>query len=129
MTVQENIVRQTREALNMIFQSARAMPEEKLTWSPAEGTRTALHQLQECAAVTDLYMFMLGRASRNQSEEAATQEMATWTTLDIIEAKAREYTEEYLAVILTIPDADLMNDVQTPWGEVRPMVDILGAHY
>jgi hypothetical protein len=39
----------TRQAARDLERVIRAMPPDRLTWSPPEGGRTALDQLQECA--------------------------------------------------------------------------------
>lgn len=119
MRYQDGVILQTQAAAERLFKTARAMPQEKLSWSPLDAGRTALDQLQECAQASLFFGAMLRDRAVPDFDAARFEEMraarAGWT-LDDCERAARENTEAFCAVVRDFPDDDLQKTLFIPFG-------------
>jgi hypothetical protein len=123
MTFQERIARQTTNAGEALFQSARAMPEDKLDWKPADDARTALDIVRECAYTP---AGLPGLLAGNGTDPAFLEEFGrlaaearTWTTLEAVEAGYRKNIETALGAIRACPDEALDQVYPVPFGAGR----------
>jgi len=134
MRFQDQIAVATMRAVDDIFRSARAMPEDKLHWTPFESKRSMLDCLQECAQAPNFFLNMLETRSmpefREEDFERARAEWAQWDTLDKCEQVCRKNTEKLCAVIRTFPDEDLGITIHLPFGGgmERSMADVAMFH-
>jgi hypothetical protein len=122
MTSQEQAAQLTRDAGEALFASARAMPADKLNWSPAGDARTALHMLQECAYYLPTLAPLLSQGDGMVERFTAVagpamEESKSWDTLDKVETAYNGYLEATLAAIRAVPDNDLNREVPLPWAE------------
>src|SRR5262245_4855463 len=110
MTVKELAVRIVEKSVTDLFRSAKAMPEEKLNWRPAESCRTALEYLQECAQSVKWPISLLspeGFQFNPEMFQKAMEERAQWTTLEACEKAARNNLAEVTEFIRSYPEDDL----------------------
>lgn len=135
MKMQEFIIYQTQGAMQMFYNSARSMPEDKLTWQPEETARTPLDLAQECAYFP-LWMIplLVDRKSPEYTPEdyqAMKDLRASWTTVDACEAACRENSEKYFAAIRAIPDDELDTMVDLPFapGMKDSLAGVAMFHY
>lgn len=133
MNFQKAITEMTWEAVEMLLRYAKAVPEEKLSWRPAEQARSVLEILQECALLPSLLADLLEERPQEKVENARWESL--WaqarelTTVEACERVLRENTERLLAVIQAIPDADFQQQVMTPWGRKFPVYELMYDHY
>jgi hypothetical protein len=107
MRFQDHVVALTRSLGDALFQSARAMPPEKLDWKPLDAGRSAIEMLQECAGSPTFVPDVLRGEGATAGAETAKQvrkERATWRTLDECESAYRANVEPALAAIRDYPD-------------------------
>lgn len=135
MRLQNQLVRMTQKALDDLIRAVEAMPEDKLDWSPAPTSRSALNQLKEVAVSTRYLCGLLreGKAPDGESHGAASvgAQMGEITTVSQAKERAREGTAELCSLIVAYPDDKLDEDVVLPFGGgIRmTMADCLGLHY
>ena len=118
MTTKELAARLVETGMESLFRSARAMPEDKLTWRAGEDCRTALEYLQECAQSLKWPETLLNLDKRPlgpEAFEAARQERAGWTSLQACEDAARANLPTTLAYIRDYPEGDLDRVIELPF--------------
>lgn len=120
MTSKELIVAMTEKSFKDIFRTARAVPEDKLSWKPAESSRSALEQLQECAQSPIWSVGLLNdRQVPDFTPEMFEQfrtERAAWTTVDACEAEALNRLPKLLDAIDRFPESDMQQTLFLPFG-------------
>lgn len=132
MRLQDFIADQTLLAAEELFLQARQIPEDKLAWRAMDEGRTALDQLQECAAAPSSYTNILRREPKaflDSDREKRQLAKATWLTVDKCETECRERTAILLEIIRAIPDTALSDSVMMPWGEEWKISDVSAMHY
>jgi len=134
MKYQDQIIRSTRFALEDLFRTAKAVPLDKIEWTPLEEGRSVLDQLQECAQAPVWYKSILeARAWLFDEEkwEQALKERKEWNTIEKCEEVAKENTEKLFETIQNFPDEDLDIMVHFPFhgGILRSIADIMGFHH
>ena len=113
MRFQDHVVALTRSLGDALFQSARAMPPEKLVWKPLDAGRSAIEMLQECAGSAAFVPDVLrgeGATAGAETAKRVRTERSSWRTLDECEAAYRKNVEPALQAILQYPD-DQMEDM------------------
>lgn len=118
ITTKEFLILQLQRAVDDLFRSARAMPEEKLTWQTSETSRTPLDILQECAQSLKWPQHLLRDITETPTTEAfqAMQtERAQWTTIDACESAARKNLAETIEFIKSYPEDDLNRVISLPF--------------
>lgn len=121
----------TEAAVNMLFDSAKRMPEDKLVWSPLEQGRTALDQLQECATAPDFYLRYLDPkyTPLYNSYEEASAAGKNFLTLAACEQECERLTGQLIDAIRAITP-DRLGEMHTMmWGEQMSIAGIAGLHY
>jgi hypothetical protein len=135
VSYQENIIEATDKAIEALFRSARAMPVDKLEWSPLDQGRTVLDQLQECAQSPAWFITML---TLHKFPDMTPEDMAKgrearkqWKTIDECEKVCKENSAKLYEVIRGVPEADFMIMVHLPFGEGldMPLMAIMAAHH
>ncbi|HEY3266369.1 MAG TPA: DinB family protein [Armatimonadota bacterium] len=120
MRYQDQLIRDTRAAVDSLFKAARAMPQDKLTWKAGDDARTALDMCAECAQVIPSTLEMLkARAMPPMDAEQMQQECAeraSWS-LEECERRCREECETFNAVLRDFPDEDLQKPIALPFGD------------
>jgi uncharacterized damage-inducible protein DinB len=125
----------TKNATEAISNSARAMPEGKLTLSVLDEGRTALDLLQECAQSPMWFAQILENRAAPEFDEAAweeaTKQCQQWQMLDACEQACKENSEMLYKIIQTFLDEELLNEISLPFGEnfVASFADICMFQY
>lgn len=120
MRYQDQLIVDTKAAIDSLFKAARAMPADKLTWKVNETGRTALNLCAECAQMIPMTTEMLKTKSMPPMDESAMEQMsaqsAGWT-LDDCERICREQSESLCGVIRGYSDDDLALPIALPFGD------------
>lgn len=120
MSFQKRVAKLTVSAGEALFQSARAMPEDRLTWKAAGDPRTALDLLRECALTPQgLPALLESRGTEPAFMEEYGRwvaESQAWTTVEQAEAAYRKNIEIALDAIRNASDDVLDKDFPVPFG-------------
>lgn len=128
------IITMTENAINGFFNYARAVPEDKLTWQPAEGARSALDIAQECAQSPGWSAGLLKAKKFGGFDEermaAIQEERAQWTTVEDCERVCRERSAALFEEIRAFPEDMMEETVELPWGKkTYAWWEIMFLHY
>ncbi len=120
MRYQDQLIRDTRNATDALFQAARAMPDEKLSWKVLDKGRSALDMCAECAYLIPSTIEMLRTKTMPPMEPGAIEAMqadrAGWS-LDDCERLCREGSEKLYDVLRDYPDDELTHRIELPFGD------------
>lgn len=124
MNFKDFAIRQNLKASEDLLRNARATPEDKLRWRPAEKTRSVMEVCQEAAQSPGWGVLILqhrgwpgGTPEEMQAQMAKAQaERDSWDTLDKVEAALRANLEKLAAAIRELPDAELTTTIRLPFG-------------
>ena len=123
----------TLDVVDELMRYAKAVPNDKLTWRPAEHARSVLEILQECATLPAAWAAWL--QERPESPPSMEQyapycaQAATLTTLDACETALRENTARLLQVVETLSEADLSQTAVAPWGKTYTLAEGCMLHH
>lgn len=125
-----HLIEMTRSSQDMLFQSARKMPADKLTWKPLDAGRSVLDQLQECALSADMYIALIDSTYSPQfaNYEEMGAAMAQLDTLDKCEDACRRMTERLCEGIARMTPEDAGKIHEMPWGSSYPGSVVAGFH-
>jgi len=111
MKYQEFIIDNTRTAMNEAFRSAKAVPADKLEWSPLDQGRSVLDLCRELARCGEwTHDLVSGKEMPGWDEETMAKEKAItdqWKTVEECEAAANAVLERLYELYRTVPDARL----------------------
>lgn len=119
------------ESVDTLYRNARAVPEDKLNWSPGSEARTVMSLLQECVQSPGWSTDMLNdRAIKGDfSEEAFAKiaaERAQWDTIDKCEAECRTRVGKLIETIENFPEAEMTDTLFLPFTQKdHPYWDIM----
>ena len=132
MNAQELLIQQTEKQIAQLFAVARRLPADKLDWKPAPGARSALCQLQEVATALPIFwqIYTDRKLDWDPGKMAAwVEERSKLTTLDELEAVAKENTRKLAEFIRELDPEHLTDSVELPFPGERNMADVLGYHF
>lgn len=135
MDYQENLIAVTKKAVDDLFRCARAVPADKLEWSPLDQGRTVLDQLQECAhAPTWFAHILIHRVAPPMTPEdfqKSREARKQWKTIDECEKVCAENGEELYAAVRAVPEADFKQTISLPFGEgfTMSLMEIMAMHH
>jgi hypothetical protein len=133
MTFYEALERMTQEAVDLLFRYARAVPEERLRWRPAEHARSVMEILEENAILPYVLCLVLQeRPAQPDSSlwQRAAQLAGSLDTVDACEQACRKGTAELIQQIRELDPADLLHQsVMMPWGKAMSLFEIAYDHY
>ena len=118
-TVQEFLAMSTENAKNELVQALLNLPEDKRAWSPSATARTALDMVAECAINNGFTVGLIEshewpkRDWPTYQSEKAELAAGDWGALRTLLEKN---TEQAIAAIRAVPNADLDIQVETPYG-------------
>lgn len=123
MQATDLLIRQLERELDGFLRIAGKVPADKLDWTPGEGTRSALSQMQEVATVISENWGLYETRQMVWNDEA----FAAWlekrgelTTFEAIETRLRADIQQLIDFVRTMTPEDLEADVQMPWpGEFK----------
>ncbi|MCG9895615.1 MAG: DinB family protein [Fimbriimonadaceae bacterium] len=134
MRVQEFIVRQTQKAVGDFFRAVEALPPDRIDWKPEALARSALSQAQEVALAPPVFIELIELGADFEFSEHAREDAmkAREAIPDLASARemAMKTTGELCAVILSVPDERLEEDLVLPFGGGARMTlaDVMGLH-
>ena len=117
-TFQAFLVNAIPQAAKDLETALLRLPEDKRNWSPTENARSAMNMIAECAILGDPTGIVKSRSFPTDFDMAAfharRNELATdWETCrELLHANV----DRAIATIREIPDSDLDQTVQMPWG-------------
>ena len=130
MRFQDHTVGRTQRALDDLVRAARAIPRERLDWSPGGAARSALAQMREIAQTGERFLPLIVGDARGFEGHAAREEAAAEGTddLDALVTRARAGVAELCRAIVAIPDEALEREITLPFGggTVMTLADALG---
>ncbi|HLK56794.1 MAG TPA: DinB family protein [Chthonomonadaceae bacterium] len=124
-TVKQLAVKLVRNGADNLERNLKAMPEDKWSWRPNDAGRSALHQVVECAGFNHLGAQVLKTHEFPPFDpQALKQAEATYDTLDKALGFLHTSTDEFVAAIEALPEADLDAMVTLPWGQ-RSLAEVI----
>lgn len=118
MTIQEYMIDTTRRSAQSLWKYAKAVPADKIEWSPGEGARTVLDLARECAMCPDWCIDVITGSGPEWSEEvgaAIKAEQEQWKTVEDCEAECNRRLEKLYEYFRTIPDEKLTETKFLPY--------------
>jgi len=131
MDAYEFLSSQTTRQIDKLFAAARALPEERLNWKPSENSRSAVDMLQEVATALGRFADAWNRRKIEWDQEkfmSWQQERAKLTSLDELEARTRQETEDFLQTIKSIDASQWTEAVEMPFPGEFTVADVLSYH-
>lgn len=131
MTAQDVLVRVLERNTDSFVRMVRRVPQDRLTWSPGDGVRSALDQFQEVATLVGDHWSVFSDRRMEMTPESFRDwitRRSALTDLDALETRLRADTQRLIEFVRELPEADLSLPVQLPFpGEYR-MVDVIQNH-
>lgn len=115
MRIQDYFVATTQRAAEEAFRSAKAVPADKLEWSPEDVGRSVLDLCRELAMTPKWAVDTIEGVQGDYSEEAMTalkNEQAAWKTVEDCQAKYEEHAVAMNELFRNLPDERL---AETRW--------------
>lgn len=124
----ELLCRATERQLDKLFMVAKQIPEDKLDWSPGEGSRSALDQLQECATAIETFWPSYEKRKMEWSDEMFREwmaERAKLKTMTELEAVCRTQVRKLLDFTKGLTEEQLDEKVQLPFPGDYTLADVI----
>ncbi len=128
-TQQSFLAAATEKAAADLAKAFVTLPEDKRLWQPAEATRSAMDQVAECALLASYTANLLHTRQWPDGQfdlffdEKAELVMQGWEELH---PRLIENAGRVAAAIAAVPDSDLTDEIEMPWG--KQSVDELLAY-
>lgn len=135
MRIQEQVVRMTQRALDDVCRAARAVPDDKLDWSPMGAARSCLEQMREIAGAAAWFLPIVRDRAAPVFDAHAKREsvraLRAFKTLDACIEGARTGTATLCEAILALEDEHLDEEIHLPFGggTSLAMVDVALLHH
>lgn len=134
MTVKEFAVILNDSGTASLFQAAKRVPTDKLTWKPLDSGRSVIDILQECAQSPFWAIGMLQNRTADfdmSFYEKMEAERKTWTTVELCEQNCRTNLKKLYAAIDAFPESDLDQKLTLPFAKdlVMTYAEIMVIHY
>ena len=128
-TQQSFLAAATEKAAADLAKAFVALPEDKRLWQPAESARSAMDQVAECAILTGyianlLHTRQYGNYDMFYAEEVELVRQG-W---EEIHPRLIENAGRAAAAIAAVPDGDLPNEIELPWG-MQSIDELLAYSY
>jgi hypothetical protein len=132
-TLQQQAIKLTKGAVDMLFNNARHIPADKLDWQPMGEARSVMSQVIECAGAAYFFASVLKGEPMDMNDPAQQEKRkqfeASLTTIEAVEDAARKSHEILYSVIASVPDGDLDELCPMPWNPNNTKADIIFAPY
>ncbi len=115
MRLQDHMIEAIRNAQAEAFRYAKAVPDDRLEWTPLEKGQSVLSMTRELAKTPDwAYYVLTGAQPENPETAEADQkaEMESWKNVSECEAACLEKLERLFALYRAMPDSQLS---ETKW--------------
>ncbi|MGQ9882335.1 MAG: DinB family protein [Armatimonadota bacterium] len=132
MSFYDALERMTWEAVEMLFRYARAVPEARRAWRPAEHARSVIEIAKENAILP--YALLIALRERPSEADStlwarAEQMAGDLSTVEACEQSCRSATAELITAIRQIPEEAFEQSVMMPWGKPMSLFEIAYDHY
>ncbi|MCC2631413.1 MAG: hypothetical protein K0S20_112 [Patescibacteria group bacterium] len=114
MNASETFSKLFEDGMPMLTAAVNAVPEEKLDWKPAEGSRTIRQVFTEAVMMTAYVAKALNERGVPPYEEMAT-DYAEKTIPELIEQLSVN-AKELKSAIDAFPESEYENKLEAPWG-------------
>ena len=104
-----------KDGVDNLWRSVNAMPEDKIIWRPAEGSRTARELLEELVSTT-VYSISLIHPQENPAKESEDKADLNTKTVAELETEHRSAVVEFLKAVAAFPEEKLSETMDLPWG-------------
>ena len=119
MRLQDYMIGVTREAAKSAFKSARAVPADKLEWSPLDNGRSVLNQCRELAMCPEWAVSIINNEKQPEWSAEVIAEMekmqAAWKTVDDCERECNTRLEKLFELYRNMPDERLEEKKWLPY--------------
>ena len=103
--------------MDEVFRYARAVPEDRVEWMPAESARSVLAQCKELAKCADWSVEVLETGTLSfEPDPASEAEQGALKTVADCERLAREKLDRFYEFARTYPDEKMMATTDLPFG-------------
>jgi hypothetical protein len=132
--LQEFLVRQIQTGMDDIIRAARAVPEDRIVWSPGGDARSVLSQMQEIAMSGAFFTPVLRTGSMPELDGHGRREMArirsSYDTLDKCVDAALIGNSELCLAVMDLTDDRLDEEVWLPLGGgmTLTIAEVIGKH-
>ena len=127
MNTAETLITLMDSGLNMLFDTVKAMPTEKLTWKPAPTSRTVVDLLNEFISTIPGSADMLTARTMNPDFVSGFKEGVERTVAEY-ESDIRAATKTLYAAMRAFPESDFTHKLSLPWGDMS-FLDIMSYPY
>ena len=119
MRIQDYVADSAREAANMAFKYAAAVPDDKLDWSPPGGGRSVLSMCRELAVTPTWTLIAYGEVEEGTGPEYWHNLERQWSTVAQCEAEFNQRFEAMDRYFRSLTDEDLKKTKWLPYNGGR----------
>ena len=130
-TQQSFLAAATKRAAADLAKAFVALPDDKRLWQPADSARSAIDQVAECAILTGYMANLLHTRQWPDGQfdlffaEKAELVAQGW---EEIHPRLVESAGRVAAAIAAVPDGDLTDEIELPWGK-QSVAEMLAYPY
>ncbi|RYD48628.1 MAG: hypothetical protein EOP60_15325 [Sphingomonadales bacterium] len=130
MTAADYLAHQTNRQLERLIEAVRAIPADRMNWSPTPGARSALNQLQEMATIGDAFPSPDPTKIEFTPEQygAWVEDMASRTDIEALIDSLRDYTRRQIEAVRAVPTEKYLVPLENPFGADMKVIDGLTYH-
>jgi len=130
-SLQTFLAQATQKAADDLKAAVLRVPEDKREWSPLDKARTALDQAAECAILTGSTADLIAArvwSMGSDFSEFLKQKAELARDWDAIQTLLQQNTERVIEAIRAVPEEDLENIIDMPWGPMT-LANIMAYPY
>lgn len=131
MNANEVLVRLMERQCDSFLKTLKRVPEDKLDWTPGEGTRSARDQAQEVATILDEFWEIFETKKMEWDMErwnAYLAKRAQLHSVADIEKALRECTRRLADFVRSLPESELGTKTEMPFPGEYLVVDNIAYH-
>lgn len=114
MNTPETLISLFKDGLPMLTKAVEAVPEDKLDWKPADGTRT-IRQVFTEAVMMPAYIALALNDHQVPLYDDMKKEYDNLSVEQLLE-RSTENAQLYYEALKNFPESDYSNTLEAPWG-------------
>jgi hypothetical protein len=114
MNTPETLAKLLEDGIPMLTNAVKAVPEDKLDWNPADGSRTIRQVFTEAVMMVAYVAKALEERGVPPYEEISAEYAAK--SIDELLNQLEQNKKEYIAAIGAFPEAEYETALEAPWG-------------